>query len=376
MKKKSREEKGRIRRALALLTAVAAVVGAAGCGSGERRGGGVYLEDDDYLITVGFSQSGEDSPWKTANTESLKSTLIEDNGYELLWEDAQEDQEAQIATLRSFIEQGVDYIVLDPIVETGWETVLKEAEEAAIPVIISNRQIDVEDTSLYTCWLGCDFREEGVQAGEWLEQYFEDQEEAAAEEPDTEEPDTEDSDAENTDAEETEPGKEGSEKYLAIVQGAIGDYMQLERMEGLGSILSDHSDWVIAGQQTAEGERERAKEVTALFLENTPALDAVIAENDQMALGVIDALKEAGISCGPDGDTAVLVFGASQETLQAMDWGEVNVAFDNSPLFGPRIAEIIQRLESGVAIDKEQYMDNEAVEPGENLDEWLENAVY
>ena len=85
MKKKSREEKGRIRRALALLTAVAAVVGAAGCGSGERRGGGVYLEDDDYLITVGFSQSGEDSPWKTANTESLKSTLIEDNGYELLW---------------------------------------------------------------------------------------------------------------------------------------------------------------------------------------------------------------------------------------------------------------------------------------------------
>ena len=154
MKKKSREEKGRIRRALALLTAVAAVVGAAGCGSGERRGGGVYLEDDDYLITVGFSQSGEDSPWKTANTESLKSTLIEDNGYELLWEDAQEDQEAQIATLRSFIEQGVDYIVLDPIVETGWETVLKEAEEAAIPVIISNRQIDVEDTSLYTCWLG------------------------------------------------------------------------------------------------------------------------------------------------------------------------------------------------------------------------------
>ena len=152
--------------------------------------------------------------------------------------------------------------------------------------------------------------------------------------------------------------------------------MQLERMEGLGSILSDHSDWVIAGQQTAEGERERAKEVTALFLENTPALDAVIAENDQMALGVIDALKEAGISCGPDGDTAVLVFGASQETLQAMDRGEVNVAFDNSPLFGPRIAEIIQRLESGVAIDKEQYMDNEAVEPGENLDEWLENAVY
>ena len=104
---------------------------------------------DDDTITVGFSQVGAESDWRTANTESMKSTFSEDNGYELIFDDAQQKQENQLTAIRNFIQQEVDYIVLAPVTETGWDTVLQEAKDAGIPVIIVDRMVDVSDDSLY-----------------------------------------------------------------------------------------------------------------------------------------------------------------------------------------------------------------------------------
>ena len=104
---------------------------------------------DKELITVGYAQVGAESDWRTANTESFKSTFTEENGYKLIFDDAQQKQENQIKAIRSFIQQDVDYIVVAPVVETGWEAVLQEAQEAGIPVILSDRQMDVDDRS--TC---------------------------------------------------------------------------------------------------------------------------------------------------------------------------------------------------------------------------------
>lgn len=131
--------------------------------------------DSGELITVGYAQVGAESDWRTANTESFKSTFTEENGYKLIFDDAQQKQENQIKAIRSFIQQEVDYIVVAPVVETGWETVLEEAKEAGIPVILSDRMMDVSDDSLFEAWVGGNFVLEGETCGDWIAEYLEDQ---------------------------------------------------------------------------------------------------------------------------------------------------------------------------------------------------------
>ena len=125
------------------------------------------------LITVGYAQVGAESDWRLANTESFKTTFTEENGYNLIFVDGQQKQENQIKAMRNFIQQDVDYIVVAPVVETGWETVLTEAKNANIPVILSDRQMKLSDDSLYLCWVGGNFLKEGRDSVKWLEGYLE-----------------------------------------------------------------------------------------------------------------------------------------------------------------------------------------------------------
>ena len=123
------------------------------------------------LIVVGFSQVGAESEWRVANSESMKNALSEENGYELIFDDARNEQENQIRAIRTFIQQDVDYIVFSPRVETGWNSILQEARDAKIPVIVIDRDIEVSDRSLYTAYIGSDFRKEGDTAVKWLERH-------------------------------------------------------------------------------------------------------------------------------------------------------------------------------------------------------------
>ena len=123
-------------------------------------------------IVVGFSQLGAESDWRSANTESMRTTFTAENGYKLILEDGQQKQANQIMAVRTFIQQEVDYIVLAPVTETGWDTVLQEAKDAGIPVIIVDRMVDVEDDDLFTCWVGSDFELEAKKATEWLNRYL------------------------------------------------------------------------------------------------------------------------------------------------------------------------------------------------------------
>ena len=162
---------------------------------------------DGELITVGYAQVGAESDWRTANTESFKSTFTEENGYKLIFDDAQQKQENQIKAIRSFIQQGVDYIVVAPVVETGWETVLEEAKEAGIPVILSDRQMQLSDDSLYEAWVGGNFVKEGETCGDWLAKYLEDQ------------------------------GRGDEEINMVTIQGTIGASAQVGRTEGMDNKL-------------------------------------------------------------------------------------------------------------------------------------------
>ncbi len=161
-------------KALSVVMAAALLTGCGGGGGNDKASsGGSSGDSGSDVITVGFSQVGAESDWRTANSESMKSTFSEANGYKLIFDDAQQKQENQITAIRNFIQQEVDYIVLAPVTETGWDTVLQEAKDADIPVIIVDRMVDVSSDDLYTAWVGSNFKLEGQKACEWLKAYAE-----------------------------------------------------------------------------------------------------------------------------------------------------------------------------------------------------------
>ena len=296
-------------------------------------------------IVVGFSQVGAESDWRTANTESMKSTFTEENGYKLIFDDAQQKQENQLKAVRNFIQQDVDYIVIAPVTETGWDTVLQEAKDAGIPVIIVDRMIDVSDDSLYTAWVGSNFLQEGYDAVSWLDEYLK------------------------------KNDRDKDEVNIVTLQGTIGSSAQIGRTEGVEEKMKDHSNWKMLERQTGEFTQARGQEVMESFLKTYDKIDVVIAENDNMAFGAIDAIKAAGKTCGPDGDIIIISFDAVSAAFDSMIAGDMNVSIECNPLHGPRVAEIIQKLEKDESVDKIAYV-KEGVFPADTAEEEKPKRAY
>ena len=313
-----------------LLAAMMVTTLAVGCGN---KGGGSDDSSDkgssdsgSDLITVGFSQVGAESDWRTANSESMKETFSKDNGYKLIFDDAQQKQENQITAIRNFIQQDVDYIVLAPVTETGWDTVLKEAQNADIPVIIVDRMVDVSDDSLYTAWVGSDFKLEGQKASAWLKAYAE--------------------------------AKGMSEVNIAHIQGTIGASAQIGRTEGLEEAAKENG-WNIVDQQTGEFTQAKGQEVMESMLKKHDNINVVYCENDNEAFGAIDAIEAAGKKVGPDGDILVMSFDTTNAGLTDTLSGKIICNTECNPLHGPRVQEIIEKLEAGEDVDKIAYVDEE-----------------
>lgn len=293
---------------------------------------------DDDTITVGFSQVGAESDWRTANTESMKSTFSEDNGYELIFDDAQQKQENQITAIRNFIQQDVDYIVLAPVTETGWDTVLKEAKDADIPVIIVDRMIDVSDDSLYTAWVGSNFKMEGQKACEWLNAYAE--------------------------------AKGMKEVNIAHIQGTIGASAQIGRTEGLEEAAKEYG-WNIVAQQTGEFTQAKGQEVMESMLKQYDNINVVYCENDNEAFGAIDAIEAAGKTVGSDianGEIMVISFDTTNAGLTDTLAGKITCDVECNPLHGPRAEELIKALEAGEEVEKLNYVDEEIFATDDTVD--------
>lgn len=321
------------------------------CSGTENSETDFSLEDEEAMdsegyVTVGFSQVGSESDWRVANTQSFVDTFTAENGYYLLYEDAQNKQENQLKAVRSFILQEVDYIVLDPVVETGWDAVLKEAKDAGIPVIVSDRKVVVEDEDLYTCWVGSDFEEEGRKAGKWLADYLENR------------------------------GRGQEEIHLVTLQGTLDSSAQLGRTKGFSEILEQHGNWDMLEYESADFTQTKAQEVMQSFLEKYSDIDVVICENDNMAFGAVDAIHEAGKTCGPGGDIIIISFDAVKAAFEAMREGKINMAIECNPLQGPRVSDIIQRLERGETVEKIQYMDEKYFDTSMDLDSLIETRTY
>lgn len=283
------------------------------------------------LITIGFSQVGAESNWRTANTNSMKEALSEANGFKLIFADAQQKQENQIKAVRDFISQDVDIIAIAPVTETGWETVLGEAKAAGIPVIIVDRMIDVTDKSLFTCWVGSDFKKEGVDAANWLINFAK------------------------------EKGKDKKVQNVVILQGTIGSSAEIGRTKGFEETIKGNQNFKVLAQQTGEFTQAKGQEVMESFLKKYKDIDVVIAQNDNMAFGAIDALKAAGKN--PGKDVTVVSFDGCKEAFQKMIDGQINVEVECNPLHGPRVSDLAKKIMNGEKVQKLQYVDEKVYQP-------------
>ena len=303
-------------RGIAATVAVLSL-GLAACssgGDGDGDGDTGAKGGDGDLIKVGFSQLGAESGWRTANTESVKASLTKENGIDLTFSDAQQKQENQIKAIRSFIVQKVDVIFLAPKVETGWEPVLKEAKDAKIPVILLDRGIEVSDDSLYATLITSDFVEEGRMAGRWLADRMK--------------------------------GKGN----IVELQGTIGSAPANDRKEGFAEILKDHPDMKIVRSQTGDFNIEKGKQVMEAFLKADKNIQAVYAHNDDMALGAIQAIEEAGLKPGVD----IIVVGIDgvKGAFEAIVAGKMNCTVECNPLLGPAAFDAAEKLLAGEAVEK------------------------
>lgn len=244
-------------------------------------------------LTVGFAQVGSESGWRIAFSESTIAEA-EARGIDLVFVDGENNQEIQIAALRSFIEQDVDAIILAPVVETGWNDVLQEIKNAGIPLIIVDRSITA-DPSLYLTRVASDFVHEGRLAAAWLVQ------------------------------------QTSGKCNIIEIQGTIGSSAARERQMGFNEIISLFPDMNILLSQSGDFQRDGGREVmeTILITENIDLLCAVWAHNDDMAIGAAEAMKAYGVD--PGDDIFIVSVDAVPDIFQAMMNGDTNATVELSP---------------------------------------------
>ena len=262
-------------------------------------------------IVLGFAQVGSESEWRVANTKSIKAAAAK-AGIDLLFEDGKQHQENEISAIRSFIRKKVDVIAFSPIVESGWDEVLREAKSAGIPVIMTDRSVDLKDDSLWLSFMGSDFTEEGRRAARWL----------------------------------VEKLKTSNPINIVELQGTIGSSPAIERTIGFTEILKAYPNYRIITSESGDFLKEQGYEIMKKILAREQRkIDAVFAHNDDMAIGAIKALEEAGLK--PGKNIMIVSIDAAHGAFMAMIEGKLNCAVECNPLLGPQLMKAIQDDENG-----------------------------
>ncbi len=287
-----------------LFTLFAAIL-VVGCGSSSTDGGTTSSNDgakktgdaSGKKLTIGFAQVGAESGWRTAETGSVKDEAAK-RGINLIFSDGQGKQENQIKAIHTFIAQKVDGIILAPVVVTGFEPVLKEAKDAGIPVVLSDRAVEVKDPTLYATLVGSEFVDEGRRCGEFLAK------------------------------------KLNGKGNIAEIEGNNGSAPQLERKKGFEEVIAKYPGIKITNDAEGRFELAKGKEVMEAFLRaNGKNINAVFAHNDDMALGAIQAIEEAGMK--PGKDILIASIDGEKTMVQAVADGKANFCVECKALLGP-----------------------------------------
>ncbi len=265
-------------------------------------------------LVVGFAQIGQESGWRGAETTSITFYAAQNlDTIQLHFADAQQKQENQIKAVRSFIQMGVDVIGLAPVVETGWETVLKEAKEAGIPVIFVDRMAKVPE-DYYATFIGSDFIDEGEKAAKEMIRLL------------------------------------NGSGNVVMLEGTVGASAAIDRQKGFLDAIAAAPGIKVIARQSGDFTRSKGKEVMESFLKSYPQIDGAYADNDDMMLGAIEAMKEAGKKPGSQIKT-VSVDGV-MGIFEAMVAGEANVTVECNPLLGPQFFQAAADLKAGKSVPK------------------------
>lgn len=273
-------------------------------------------------LILGFSQIGAESAWRKCNTRSIKQAA-EESGVQLLFANAEQKQENQIKALRSFIAYQVDVIAFVPIVADGWDTVLQEAREAGIPVLITDRKIVTSDESLYAGFIGTDSEEEGRKCARFLLRKFSDRLAYGT-----------------------------AEHPIRIVElsGTEGSSPAIGRAIGFREVLSAYPQFSIVHSESGDFLRSKGYEIMRELLERRIEMDVIYSHNDGMTLGVIDAMRERGLR--PGTDIVIVTIDAEQAAIDALRRGEVNCVVECNPKTGSAVMELARKLKNREPITK------------------------
>ncbi|MFD0352210.1 ABC transporter substrate-binding protein [Streptomyces sp. NPDC127110] len=303
------------RAAVALTAALLASSALTACSTeSPTPGSSPVAKGSDGAITLGFAQVGAESGWRTANTKSVQEAAKK-AGITLKFSDGQQKQENQIKAIRTFIQQKVDVIAFSPVVESGWDTVLKEAKDAGIPVILTDRAVDTKDTSLYKSFLGSDFVKEGKSAGEWLTGAY---------------------------------ANEQGPVDIVELQGTTGSAPANDRKAGFADAIRADGKFRIVASQSGDFTRAKGKEVMQAFLKSQKDIDVLYAHNDDMALGAIQAIEESGKK--PGTDIKVISVDGIKDAFVAMTEGKINVVVECNPLLGDQLMELARKVAAGESV--------------------------
>ena len=288
-------------------------------------------------IVVGFSQIGAESGWRTANTESILSEAKKYPNIVLKFSDAQQKPENQIKAIRSFIAQKVDVIGFTPVVETGFEPVLREAKRAKIPVIIIDRMVDVKDDSLWVTHMGSDMVLEGRKVVNFM----------------------------------VEKGWKGN---IVEMVGTVGSSAAVGRHKGFTEELAKHSQFKVIKSESGNFTRSEGKQVMEAFLKaEGKNINILFAHNDDMAIGAIQAIEEYGLK--PGTDIKIISIDGVHDAFQAMIEGKLNCTVECSPLLGPQFFEAVMAVVNGKKLPKETIT-KEGVFPMEVAKEVMPTRKY
>jgi simple sugar transport system substrate-binding protein len=307
-----------------------------GCSGGEHSATGGAGK----ALVLGFSQIGAESEWRTANTTSVQSAAQE-AGITLRFSDAQQKQENQIKALRSFIAQRVDVIAFSPVVETGWETVLREAKAAKIPVILTDRAVEVSDDSLFVSLIGSDFVEEGraPAAGCW-----------------------------NT------PRARRATSTSSSCRAPVGSAPANDRKKGFAEIIAAIRVTRSSVRRPATSRAPRARRSwRPSSRPKARRINVLFAHNDDMAIGAIQAIEEAGFK--PGSDITIISIDGVKGAFEAMIAGKLNVTVECSPLLGPQLMAAVKDVAAGKPIPK-RIITEESVFPMEVAAQELPKRKY
>ena len=287
-------------------------------------------EEADGPIVVGFAQVGHESDWRTANTKNYQEVFSAENGYDLVFVDCDNDNAVQIEAVRTSIQQGVDYIILAPIQSAGWESVLQEAKDAGIPVIVADRQVDA-DPSMNDAFLGTDTSVEGKLAGDWLAEYL-----------------------------------NGAEANILVIEGTVGSSAAIGRTEGFNAVAAEHPEWKILDSQSGDFTQTGGQEVMESFIKSyNGQFNVVVCQNDNEAYGAMDAMDAAGITYGIGGDVIIISYDATHDGLKYTLEGKIHCNVECNPIQAAYVEQIIQQMEAGEEFATYTLVEDQAfVAPG------------